>query len=199
MPVNLPNLGSFEADSGMITLAASTDGSFKTGQDGVTNILATGDRKVEFIGFRDRTLAYVRSAMGYPAYYMVQPVALKKPVKAILMDLDGTSVRSEHFWIWIIEKTTASLLKNPSFQLEESDVPHVSGHSVSEHLQYCIKKYCPGKTVEEAVEDACILEELARMALDTLALAPNRPPIPQYLLDKHFLRKHGPGAYYGQK
>lgn len=111
MPVNLPNLGSFEADSGMIPLASSTDGSFKTGQDGVTNILATGDRKVEFIGFRDRTLAYVRSAMGYPAYYMVQPVALKKPVKAVLMDLDGTSVRSEHFWIWIIEKTTASLLR----------------------------------------------------------------------------------------
>ncbi|MCX5758841.1 MAG: L-ribulose-5-phosphate 4-epimerase AraD [Candidatus Hydrogenedentes bacterium] len=56
-----------------------------------------------------------------------------------------------------------------------------------------------GKTVERAVENACILEELARMALDTLALAPNRPPIPQYLLDKHFLRKHGPGAYYGQR
>jgi len=56
-----------------------------------------------------------------------------------------------------------------------------------------------GKTVENAVENAHILEELAHMALDTLALSPKQPPIPPYLLDKHFLRKHGPGAYYGQK
>lgn len=66
------------------------------------------------------------------------------------MDLDGTSVRSEDFWIWIIQRTTASLLGNPRFELEEADLPFVSGHSVSEHLQYCIRKYCPGKTVEEA-------------------------------------------------
>ena len=66
------------------------------------------------------------------------------------MDLDGTSVRSEEFWIWIIEMTTASLLGNPDFKLEEADMPFVSGHSVSEHLQYCIDKYCPDKTIEEA-------------------------------------------------
>ena len=46
------------------------------------------------------------------------------------MDLDGTSVRSEEFWIWIIEKTTASLLDNPKFQLEDADIPFISGHSV---------------------------------------------------------------------
>jgi beta-phosphoglucomutase-like phosphatase (HAD superfamily) len=66
------------------------------------------------------------------------------------MDLDGTTVHSEHFWIWIIEKTIASLRGEPKFRLESADEPHVSGHSVSEHLQYCIGKYCPGKTVEEA-------------------------------------------------
>jgi beta-phosphoglucomutase-like phosphatase (HAD superfamily) len=66
------------------------------------------------------------------------------------MDLDGTSVRSESFWIWIIQMSTASLLGNPEFELEEADTPYVSGHSVSEHLQYCIHKYCPDKTVEEA-------------------------------------------------
>ena len=48
--------------------------------------------------------------MGYPAYYPVEPVKVEKPVKAVLMDLDGTSVRSESFWIWIIQLTTASLL-----------------------------------------------------------------------------------------
>jgi L-ribulose-5-phosphate 4-epimerase len=43
-----------------------------------------------------------------------------------------------------------------------------------------------------------MLEEIARMALDTVAINPAAAPIPQFLLDKHFLRKHGPAAYYGQ-
>ena len=43
---------------------------------------------------------------------------MEKPLQAVLMDLDGTTVHSEHFWIWIIEKTTASLLGNPKFELE---------------------------------------------------------------------------------
>jgi len=88
--------------------------------------------------------------MGYPAYYPVHDVKIQKPLKAVLMDLDGTTVRSEEFWIWIIQQTTASLLDKPSFELEDADLPFVSGHSVSEHLKHCIKKYCPDKTVEEA-------------------------------------------------
>ncbi|HEY3418860.1 MAG TPA: L-ribulose-5-phosphate 4-epimerase, partial [Armatimonadota bacterium] len=43
------------------------------------------------------------------------------------------------------------------------------------------------------------LEEVARLAAQTEALTPGITPIPQELLDKHFLRKHGAGAYYGQK
>jgi beta-phosphoglucomutase-like phosphatase (HAD superfamily) len=46
--------------------------------------------------------------------------------------------------------TTASLLADPSFKLEEADKPFVSGHSVSEHLKYCIQKYCPERTIEAA-------------------------------------------------
>ena len=137
-------------DTGMALLSRTCDGRFHAGRDGVVSIWSTGDKKVEFVAFRDSTLALVKSALGYPAYYPVHPVSLKKPVKAVLMDLDGTSVHSEHFWIWIIQKTTASLLNNPQFELEQADLPHVSGHSVSEHLQYCIEKYCPGKSVEEA-------------------------------------------------
>jgi beta-phosphoglucomutase-like phosphatase (HAD superfamily) len=68
------------------------------------------------------------------------------------MDLDGTTVRSEEFWVWIIQKTTASLLGDPGFRLSDDDSPHVSGHSVSEHLQYCVRKYCPSATVEQARE-----------------------------------------------
>ena len=105
---------------------------------------------MEFVSFGNHTLAYVKSALGYPAYYPVHPAKIEYPVKAVLMDLDGTSVRSEEFWIWIIEQTTASLLNNPKFQLEEADIPYVSGHSVSEHLKYCIKKYCPNASLETA-------------------------------------------------
>jgi beta-phosphoglucomutase len=147
---DIPGLGPIAANSGLIPLDACSDGRFAAGRDGVTSIHATGDRKVEFVAFADHTLAYVRSALGYPAYYPVHSVALERPVQAVLMDLDGTSVHSEGFWIWIIERTTASLLENPRFELEPADLPFVSGHSVSEHLEYCIRKYCPGRTVEEA-------------------------------------------------
>jgi len=147
---NIPGLGSFNDNMGLIRLDKCSDGYFTVGKDGVETIAATGDRKVEFIAFSERTMAYVRSAMNYPAYYPVHPVNINKPVKAVLMDLDGTSVKSEEFWIWIIQLSIASLMGNPRFELEDADLPYVSGHSVSEHLKYCINKYCPGKTVEEA-------------------------------------------------
>jgi beta-phosphoglucomutase len=146
----IPAIGQISEDAGLIPLQACSDGAFRIGEDGVVSVTATGDQKVEFIAFEEHTLAYVKSDLGYPAYYPVHPVRMEKPVKAILMDLDGTSVRSEAFWIWIIERTVASLLGNPNFELGEADLPYVSGHSVSEHLKYCIKKYCPDKTVEEA-------------------------------------------------
>ncbi len=56
-----------------------------------------------------------------------------------------------------------------------------------------------GATPTEALENATVLEEVARMALHTLMLNPSAKPISQELLDRHFRRKHGPGAYYGQK
>lgn len=148
--IEIPGMGALSTESGLVPLEACNDGRFRVGRDGVVSITATGDRKVEFIAFENHALAYVRSQMGYPAYYPVHPVRLEKPVKAVLMDLDGTSVRSEHFWSWIIQLSTASLLGDPGFELEEADLPFVQGHSVSEHLQYCIRKYCPDKTVEEA-------------------------------------------------
>jgi L-ribulose-5-phosphate 4-epimerase len=56
-----------------------------------------------------------------------------------------------------------------------------------------------GKDAGDAAHMATIVEELARVAQLSLALAPSLPPLPRALHDKHFLRKHGPGAYYGQK
>ena len=55
-----------------------------------------------------------------------------------------------------------------------------------------------GSSGAKAVEYAFALEIVAEMARHTLHLTPEMPPIPQALLDKHFLRKHGASAYYGQ-
>jgi len=55
-----------------------------------------------------------------------------------------------------------------------------------------------GPSGAKAVETAVALEAVADMAAKTLALAPSAPSAPQHLLEKHFFRKHGPGAYYGQ-
>jgi beta-phosphoglucomutase-like phosphatase (HAD superfamily) len=146
--VHIPGLGLLPDDT-FLALDATSDGRFRTGADGVERIVTPADRRVEFVAFARHTLAHVRSLLGYGAYYPVHPVRIDRPVTAVLMDLDGTTIRSEAFWIWMIEKATASLLGNPRFTLEEADLPHVAGFSVSEHLQYCIAKYCPGKTVEE--------------------------------------------------
>ena len=56
-----------------------------------------------------------------------------------------------------------------------------------------------GKDPAEAVHHSVVLEELACMAFHTEALNPKVKPMQQELLDKHYLRKHGKNAYYGQK
>lgn len=56
-----------------------------------------------------------------------------------------------------------------------------------------------GPTVRAALENAVVLEAVAGMALDTRELRTDVKPLDRRLLDRHFLRKHGPGAYYGQR
>ena len=56
-----------------------------------------------------------------------------------------------------------------------------------------------GTDALDAVKNNLMLERVASMALRTLALNPKLSPLPDYLLEKHFSRKHGPDAYYGQK
>lgn len=56
-----------------------------------------------------------------------------------------------------------------------------------------------GRTSSEAIHNAVVLEEIAKMAFNTYLLNHNIEKIQSILLDKHFLRKHGKNAYYGQK
>ncbi|MEI7901947.1 MAG: L-ribulose-5-phosphate 4-epimerase AraD [bacterium] len=56
-----------------------------------------------------------------------------------------------------------------------------------------------GTDPHQAVANAVALEAMAQMAATTFALRPDVAPLPGFILDKHYGRKHGPGAYYGQK
>jgi L-ribulose-5-phosphate 4-epimerase len=56
-----------------------------------------------------------------------------------------------------------------------------------------------GKDVADSVKNAVALEAVAEMALGVLWLRPDAPPLESHVLDKHYQRKHGPDAYYGQK
>ncbi len=123
---------------------------FETGKDGVRKILTPDDKKIDIVEFDDKKLCVVKSGMDYPAIYPMYETHFEPKAEAILMDLDGTSVHSESFWMWVIERTTARLLKNDNFKRETEDEPFISGHSVSEHLQYMIDKYARGESLELA-------------------------------------------------
>ncbi len=59
--------------------------------------------------------------------------------------------------------------------------------------------FCWGRSATEAAHNAVVLEEVAMLAMQTMALNPRIDSICSSLRDKHFFRKHGTGAYYGQR
>jgi L-ribulose-5-phosphate 4-epimerase len=75
--------------------------------------------------------------------------------------------------------------------IDPDDVP---GVLVASHAPFVW-----GATPHKALENAIALESIALMQLGAYQLNPKAEAVPQVLLDKHFKRKHGPGAYYGQK
>ena len=89
------------------------------------------------------------------------------------------------------ELVTGSLILET---FKDIDPIHMPGVLVNNHGPFSW-----GKDPMEAVHNAVVLEELAKMAYHTISLSPDIGPISKSLLDKHFLRKHGEGAYYGQK
>lgn len=104
---------------------------------------------VEFFDFDGKPYCQIDQC-GVKAIYPFGKPTTKFPIQAVLMDLDGTTVISEEFWIYLIEKTV-QILTTPDFRLSQEDVPFVSGFSTAEHLEYCLKKYNIDKTVFEAL------------------------------------------------
>ena len=91
------------------------------------------------------------------------------------------------------EKNTGKVIIE-TFQNRGIDPVHVPGVLCASHGPFTW-----GKDAAQAVYHAVVLEEVAKMAILTLTIDPDAQPAPQHVLDKHFMRKHGPNAYYGQK
>ncbi|MBQ3101219.1 MAG: L-ribulose-5-phosphate 4-epimerase [Clostridia bacterium] len=88
------------------------------------------------------------------------------------------------------EKETGTVIIEAFKDRSADDIPAV--------LVNCHGPFCWGKDPDNAVHNAVVLEELAFMAFHTEAMNPVIAPMQQELLDKHYLRKHGKNAYYGQ-
>src|SRR5579875_1596772 len=71
---------------------------------------------------------------------------------------------------------------------------HIPGALVRGHAPFTW-----GETLQKAVENAVTLEEVAHMAFLTATLQPSAPPLDAAVRNKHYERKHGPNAYYGQR
>jgi L-ribulose-5-phosphate 4-epimerase len=92
----------------------------------------------------------------------------------------------------------------------QNDYESNTGHVIVEAFKDRDPRFCPavlvsshgpfawGDSVAEAVHNAVVLEHVVRLAGETLRVFPSTKPMQQVLLNKHFSRKHGPRAYYGQ-
>jgi L-ribulose-5-phosphate 4-epimerase len=88
------------------------------------------------------------------------------------------------------EKATGEVIVRTFKNIDPDAVPAVlvAGHA----------PFCWGKDAADAVHNAVIVEYIARMATHTITVNPDAKPLARELHDKHFYRKHGPSAYYGQ-
>ena len=118
---------------------------------------------VEFFDWKGKPYCTINQC-GVEATYPFEKPQTEFPIQAVLMDLDGTTVISEEFWIYLIEKTVKQI-SSPDFRLSEEDTPFVSGFSTAEHLEYCLNKYKIPKTVNEALE---VYHKTARFELNEI-------------------------------
>jgi L-ribulose-5-phosphate 4-epimerase len=89
------------------------------------------------------------------------------------------------------ERETGRVIAETFKNIDPMSVPAVLVHSHG--------PFCWGPDARRAVECAAVLEEVAMMAWHARTLNTTLPPIQKELLDRHYLRKHGKDAYYGQK
>lgn len=116
----------------------------------------------------------------------------------------GTT-HADYFYgdIPVTRKMTAAEIGDGAYEWETGNVivEKLSDHDPADFPAVLVNRHAPftwGGSVAKAVEVAVAVECIAHMALMSLQLEPNLPTIEPELLNKHFKRKHGPDAYYGQ-
>lgn len=112
------------------------------------------------------------------ADYFHGPVPVTKP-------LTSAEIRNDY------ERNTGLAIVR---RIGKQDPLHLPGVLVAGHAPFCW-----GKSPSEAAHNAVLVEEIATMALQTVTANPKARPISKVLHEKHFFRKHGSKAYYGQK
>jgi L-ribulose-5-phosphate 4-epimerase len=144
------------------------------GEQGVRSIVHTHSRNA---------VAFAQAGRGIPCLGTTHADYFYGEVP-VTREMTAAEVETEYEWqtgCVIVERFTG---------LDPLQVPAVLVHSHG--------PFAWGASGSKAVEAAFALEVVAEMAMKALALAPDKPQIAAHLLNKHFLRKHGPGAYYGQ-
>jgi beta-phosphoglucomutase-like phosphatase (HAD superfamily) len=132
-------------------------GLLETGKNGVTALARNRGGEFVFIARGDQTEVMLCSKMGVnPPRFALLPATIQAPLKAVLLDLDGTCVKSEPLWIAVILQVTNEMRQRANLTLLESfepnDLPHVSGRTVPEHLAYCQAKFFPHGSTDAARE-----------------------------------------------
>lgn len=131
-------------------------------------------------------VGWAQSGMDIPCYgtthadYFYGPVPCTRSLTAQEVDED-------------YEKNTGKVIIE-TFDGRGINPVHVPGVICANHGPFAW-----GKDAAQAVYHAVVLEEVAKMAIYTRLVAPDAAPAPRHVQDKHFMRKHGPNAYYGQK
>lgn len=128
--------------------------------------------------------AWAQAKRALPCYGTTHADSFYGPVP-VTEDLSAEALAGDY------ELETGRAIVRVFEGLDPLDVPGV--------LVACHGPFTWGKSPAQAVENSIILEQVALMGLMTEALRPEAAPIAEALLDRHFLRKHGTGAYYGQK
>ena len=126
-------------------------------------------------------VAWAQAGRDIPCYGTTHADYFYGPVPCARA-LTGAEVEEDY------EKNTGTVIVE-TFRARDIDPVHVPGVICRSHGPFAW-----GKDAAQAVYHAAVLEEVAKMALLTVQIDPGAAPAPQYVQDKHFLRKHGPGA-----
>ena len=147
----------------------------------------------EFSGIRGITHTHSPYAVGWaqarkpvPVYGTTHADQGAENIPCTLL-MDAEAVKNNY------ELETGNLIVN-TFKRQHKDPANMPMVLVSGHGPFTW-----GKSAAQSVSQAVILEEICKMALFTLMLYPEARPLPEYLIRKHWERKHGPNAYYGQE